>query len=193
MKAIATILTVGLAAVSLSCYSQAGPEPKAEAYQSCCGTQPVEFSFEDKRVFVPNAFTPNGDKVNDYFAPFVNETISDVWGFAIYSAEGDTLLYLREHFFPNTEKVHEHGWNGLRPDGTPYKGLFRYRMRVDDKIARKFIVEGVACAIVCGKEAQVFQSKEGCFYPSQAGKEGTLEKEKASEEKICFQEISNQN
>lgn len=187
MKSIATILTIGMAGISLSCYSQEKPEPVVEAYKSCCGTQPVEFSFEDKRVYVPNVFTPNADKVNDYFVPYVNETISDVWGFAIYSAEGDTLLYLKEHFFPNPEKVNENGWDGLRPDGTVYKGLFRYRMRVDDKVARKYIVEGFACAIVCGKDAQVFQSKEGCFYPSQAGSEGKLARDKMSDEKVCFQ------
>lgn len=187
MRTLAKIIALSGLFSTPSCSAQARPEPIAEAYKSCCGAQPVEFSFEDKRVYVPNVFTPNADKVNDYFVPYVNETISDVWGFAIYSAEGDTLLYLKEHFFPNPEKVHEHGWDGLRPDGTAYKGLFRYRMRVDDKVARKYIVEGFACAIVCGEDAQVFQSKEGCFYPSQAGSEGKLARDKMSEEKVCFQ------
>jgi len=52
--------------------------------------------------------------------------------------------------------------------------------------ANKFFLEGQACAIICGAEAKVFKSKEGCYYPAQAGKSGKLDKSIASAEKDCF-------
>lgn len=169
---------------SQTCFSQKEPNPVNE-YESCCGTQPVEFSYEKKKVFVPNAFTPNGDGVNDYFIPFVNETVTDIWWFSIYSAKGDTLLY-QSMYLDLKSDSRTIGWNGLRPDGTPYKGLFSYQMRIDDQEANKHIVEGFACAILCDSKTKILKTKDGCFYPSQSAGHGKLDKSKNNEEKGCF-------
>jgi hypothetical protein len=186
MKNIFKLLSVALLCGAQTCSAQDNPEPVVKEYESCCGTEPVEFAFEKKQVYVPNAFSPNKDGVNDYFVPYVNDVVTDIWGFSIYSATGDTLLYQIPYFNSKIE-IRNYGWNGLRPDGTAYKGLFRYKMRIDDRNANKHIVEGAACAIICGPEAKIFQSKQGCFYPIQAGEQGKLSKDKANEEKVCFQ------
>jgi len=169
-----------------SCLAQTSPEvPVAEEYKSCCGTEPVEFAFRNEKVYVPNVFTPNGDGVNDYFMPYVNKEVGGVWGFTVYSARGDTILFQREYFNYDRE-IENYAWNGLRKDGSRYKGLFKYKMRVDDKAAVKQIVEGSACAIVCDPDAKIFRNKEGCFYPVQAGKEGDLDKNTENGESKCF-------
>ncbi|MDR6807501.1 hypothetical protein J2Y45_004701 [Dyadobacter sp. BE34] len=168
-----------------TCAAQDASKVAAQEYESCCGTQPVEFSYEKKRIYVPNVFTPNRDGVNDYFFPVVNDVVTDVWGFAVYSIEGDTMLY-QKPYFNSKMPVQEYGWDGLRPDGSRYKGAFRYKMRVDDMQANKHIVEGRACAIICGSGSEVFQTKSGCYFPVQAGKDGTLDKSIASGEKGCF-------
>ncbi|GAA4419287.1 hypothetical protein GCM10023187_53450 [Nibrella viscosa] len=159
-------------------------------YEGCCGAQPVEFTRAKKQIYVPNAFTPNGDGVNDYFRPYVNDEVGTVWGFTILSATGDTVLFMRPRFDgSDSTKLSYYAWNGLRKDGTRYKGLFKYRMRVDDKMANKDIIEGTACAIVCGPEANYFQSKQGCFFPAQAGeneKKGKLESARKNRETNCF-------
>ncbi|MDR6807511.1 hypothetical protein J2Y45_004711 [Dyadobacter sp. BE34] len=164
---------------------QSNAKTSFEGYESCCGTQPVEFSYEKKRIYVPNVFTPNKDGVNDYFFPVVNDVVTDIWGFAIYSAEGDTMLY-QKSYFNSKMPVQEYGWDGLRPDGSRYKGAFRYKMRVDDVRAKKDIVEGRACAIICGSEAEIFRTKSGCYFPVQAGQDGTLDKSVANGETNCF-------
>ncbi|WP_353717291.1 hypothetical protein [Dyadobacter sp. 676] len=181
-SSILLLLLFGAVGTSLN---QSGRKPVPEEYESCCGTQPVEFSYEKKRIYVPNVFTPNKDGVNDYFYPVVNDVVTNVWGFAVYSAEGDTMLY-QKPYFNSKMPVHEYGWNGLRPDGSRYKGAFRYKMRVDDIRAKKDIVEGHACAIICGSGAEVFRTKSGCYFPVQAGKEGTLDKSVMNGETDCF-------
>lgn len=188
MKNFILLVSVLLFTSAHTCSSQvAEPQTDSKEYQSCCGTQPVEFAFASKKVYMPNVFTPNKDGVNDYYAPNVNDAITDVWGFTIYSAEGDTILFQKPYF--NTKmKLDEYGWNGLRPDGSRYKGLFKYKMRVDDKKANKHIVTGQACAIQCGPDAKIFKTKSGCFYPVQASKgvAGTLDKSILTLERDCF-------
>ncbi|GGM82635.1 hypothetical protein GCM10010967_12890 [Dyadobacter beijingensis] len=188
MRQFFLLITILFITSAQTCSSQdAQPQMDSKEYQSCCGTQPVEFTFSAKKVYMPNVFTPNRDGVNDYYAPNINDVITDVWGFTIYSAEGDTVIFQKPHF--NTKmKLEEYGWNGLRPDGSQYKGLFKFKMRVDDKQANKHVVTGQACAIQCGPDAKIFQSKSGCFFPVQASKgvSGTLDKSVSTLEKGCF-------
>jgi hypothetical protein len=186
MKTLLNLFFIVMLGAAHSCSAQETPQVVSKDYEACCGTEPVEFTYDKKQVYVPNVFSPNKDGLNDYFAPFVNDVVTDIWGFSVYSAKGDTLLYQVPYFNTKME-INKYGWNGLRADGTAYKGLFHYKMRVDDIDANKHIVEGSACAVVCGPDAKVFQSKQGCFYPLQAGPEGKLIKDKANEEKICFQ------
>lgn len=181
LKSITILVIV---ASSQNCFSQKDHNPDNE-YESCCGTQPVEFSHDKKKVFVPNVFTPNGDGVNDYFTPFVNETVTDIWWLSIYSAKGDTLLYQTLYLDPKSDSRTK-GWNGLRPDGTPYKGLFLYQMRIDDREANKHIIEGSGCVILCDPKTKIFKTKDGCFYPSQSAGQGKLDKSKNNQEKGCF-------
>lgn len=86
--------------VTLSVYNQFGCVDTATAFintKPCC------------EVFVPNAFTPNGDGNNDYFKPMlqngqilVSMQIFDRWGKRVYDNE-------------NIKK----GWNGNYPNGDP--------------------------------------------------------------------------
>lgn len=62
----------------------------------------------DPYIFVPNAFTPNGDGQNDFFRPFYPDAIVTELYFAVYDRWG-SIVY-------ETDNIRADGWNGT------YKG-----------------------------------------------------------------------
>ena len=62
----------------------------------------------DPYIFVPNAFTPNGDGQNDYFRPFYPDAIVTELYFAVYDRWG-SIVY-------ETDNIRSDGWDGT------YKG-----------------------------------------------------------------------
>lgn len=61
-----------------------------------------------QEVFVPNAFTPNNDGINDELTVFASPQVERVVGFQIFSRWGE-LVYAQFDFPPNDLQF---GWNG---------------------------------------------------------------------------------
>lgn len=59
-------------------------------------------------VYIPNAFSPNGDGQNDFFAIYSNNSVRQVLDLKIYDRWGQ-LMFENEDFPPNTEPQ---GWDG---------------------------------------------------------------------------------
>lgn len=66
----------------------------------------------DLKVYVPNAFSPNGDGVNDYFTVFADNSVARVNYLRIFDRYG-TLIFEKRDMLPNQETI---GWDGT------YKG-----------------------------------------------------------------------
>ena len=176
-----------------SCSGQsADPEQKGAAtplpkeYEACCGSESVETQFGKNKayVYVPNAFTPTGDGVNDLFRPFIDEGVLVVRSIAIISATGDTVLFQRRDF--DYKFMDANAWTGYRSNGTKYTGLFKYSISVINKERELTIITGQACCIQCGPNTAGFKTKDGCFFPAQAKSDGKLDKQADHKEKDCF-------
>jgi gliding motility-associated-like protein len=63
----------------------------------------------DYQVYIPNAFTPNGDGSNDFFLIFAGSDVVEVENFEIYSRWGERVFQMQE-FPPNDPR---YGWNGV--------------------------------------------------------------------------------
>ncbi|TDB60871.1 hypothetical protein [Arundinibacter roseus] len=182
---------IALAFTLQGCPTQDKEDPNAalpKEYASCCGVKPVTFEFKTGSIYIPNAFTPNEDGINDEFYPFVSADIHGTIGFSITSAEGDTVLYNRNEFL--YDQIKNLAWNGQRPDGTVYRGKFKYSVGVISKGPTKElkIIEGEACSILCEPGTKDLKARKTCFYPSMAAKNkdfGKLDVKLASNEKDC--------
>lgn len=82
------------------------------SYDSCTAAEIDTFSVIDcdcaKALFVPNAFTPNGDGQDDVFYPRSGRGIERIISFRIYNRWGN-LLFEKESISPNDIS---NAWNG---------------------------------------------------------------------------------
>lgn len=77
-------------------------------------------------VFIPNAFSPNNDGINDLFRVYAPKGISEVLEFCIYNRWGD-LIFTQKNYDPQNTS---HGWDG-RFNGAPLNpGVFVYSARL---------------------------------------------------------------
>jgi hypothetical protein len=171
-----------------NCSAQIDPvsvnEPLTGKYEGCCGAESVEFTKDDAYMYVPNVFTPNGDGANDWFVPSINEYILGFDSYLIFTAE-DSIIFSKTGF--NYDHVENYAWDGNTPDGKPYIGPFKYEFWVFVKGGGIQVIKGKACRIECGPDAAAFKGQEGCFYPSQVGANGRLDKGVPNKEVACFE------
>ena len=82
---------------------------------------------EVRKAWLPNAFSPNGDGVNDFFTVFANTSnVEIVEDFKVFDRWGG-VLYERKEFVPNELRL---GWDGTF-NGKPLpSGLFLYTTTV---------------------------------------------------------------
>ncbi len=80
-------------------------------------------------VYVPNAFTPNGDQVNDRLTVYANEDVQMIDHFAIYDRWGE-LVFQQRNFLPNDPSV---GWDGAFRETPVRPAVFAYLVQWRDK------------------------------------------------------------
>lgn len=185
MKNLFNFLLWALAVTSIiSCAKKDSTAVIVKEYESCCGLDPVVVTINKTTLYIPNVFTPNGDGVNDRFIPVTNQGIFGIADYYLTDTAG-VILYNRT-VLNLIDSFEENAWNGLDKNGKPYKGQFDYYLTVVTKAGEAKFVKGKACSIVCGPDATVFRTKEGCYYATQASKEGLLDKTLPTKESDCF-------
>jgi len=62
----------------------------------------------ETKVFIPNAFSPNGDGMNDYFTLFANDQVVEILELSIFDRWGEHV-FQQYNFEPNVPVI---GWDG---------------------------------------------------------------------------------
>ncbi len=89
----------------------------------CTATSRVQLTVENAyEVYIPTAFSPNGDGINDYFTVFGGANVSEVIGLKIYARKGD-LVFAKSNFAPGTEAL---GWDGTHRSEPLNGGVYVY-------------------------------------------------------------------
>ncbi len=77
-------------------------------------------------VFIPNAFSPNNDQVNDVFRPFTADTVVEIEHFSVYDRWGN-LLYEATNSIPNDPKI---GWDGTFRGSNVSEDIYIYTAKI---------------------------------------------------------------
>jgi gliding motility-associated-like protein len=122
----------------LSCYQCLNPEINPEKggliriqitdLFGCTASATAQITVDNTfTVFIPNAFSPNGDGINDFITVFAGtDQVKEVKRFEIYNRFGD-LVFSREGFQPNDEYL---GWNGTKAAQKLNPGTYLYSVVV---------------------------------------------------------------
>ena len=81
----------------------------------------------EHEVYVPNAFSPNGDGYNDSFTVFADDNVLQVRRMAVFERWGGQV-FLAENFYPNDLTS---GWKGKWKGGDAPEGLYIWMAEVE--------------------------------------------------------------
>lgn len=133
----------------LSCYNCTSPmasPPRDTEFEvtvvdtnGCLSTSRIIVRVDLPQVWVPNAFSPNGDQINDWV--FVHGSDADVTRiniFQIFDRWGNSV-FENKLFAPNDFRA---GWNGRYRDEKCLPGVYVYWAEVELSNGTKWIVKG---------------------------------------------------
>lgn len=81
----------------------------------------------DDLFYIPNAFSPNDDGINDVFRVYAGPAVTDILRLAVYDRWGGEV-FLQENASPTDALA---GWDGTRPGGlNPTAGVYIYQVEV---------------------------------------------------------------
>ncbi|MEZ4959698.1 MAG: gliding motility-associated C-terminal domain-containing protein [Saprospiraceae bacterium] len=89
-------------------------------------------------VYIPNAFSPNNDNINDFFTVFADQTIKRVNSLLVFDRWGEKM-FEKHGFQPNMEQI---GWDGRFQGKFLDPAVFVYWAEVEYLDGRKELFEG---------------------------------------------------
>ena len=92
----------------------------------------------DVVIYVPNAFTPNADGVNDVWLPIISNYGDEFFEVVVYSRWGELLFRSND---PNV------GWNGKHNGKLVEAGVFTYKITYGDLFNNKYVKTGTVTVV----------------------------------------------
>ncbi len=83
---------------------------------------------KSRDIFIPNAFSPNQDGINDSFYPYGGFEIVAIHSMHVYDRWGGKVFELNEEFLPNDPDM---GWDGIARNKPAEPGTYLYTMNVE--------------------------------------------------------------
>ncbi|MBK9012718.1 MAG: gliding motility-associated C-terminal domain-containing protein [Saprospiraceae bacterium] len=105
----------------------------------CMASDDITVFVEKNRpVYVPNAFSPNDDGLNDVFTIYAGKSVKEIKSFVVFSRWGETV-YQYLNFTPNDPLV---GWDGTHRDKPLQASVFTWFAEIEFVDGRVEIYRG---------------------------------------------------
>ena len=83
---------------------------------------------KERKIFIPNAFSPNADGANDYMTIFADlRSVQDISNFRVFNRWG-ALVFERDNLMPNVETE---GWDGYFNGKKMQSGVYIYSVEIE--------------------------------------------------------------
>ncbi|MDZ7740685.1 MAG: gliding motility-associated C-terminal domain-containing protein [Bacteroidota bacterium] len=89
------------------------------SFKGCTSTDTLQILWTGEALFLPNAFTPNGDGINDIFKPIARYDYVQDYHLLIYNRWGQMIFESNDL---------DKGWNGRLNDKPAMSGTYVYRI-----------------------------------------------------------------
>lgn len=91
-----------------------------------------------QNVYVPNVFSPNGDRINDYFNLITDSSVDRIDDLKIYDRWGE-LIFQSNNIQPNGEQG---AWDGSFREHLAMPGVYVYMISYTNKLGHRFSLVG---------------------------------------------------
>lgn len=82
---------------------------------------------KNRGIYIPNAFSPNGDGVNDLLQVYTGPNVARILDFKVFDRWGEMVF--SDQNFPSNDP--SHGWNGQFKDKIMNPAVFAYKVEVE--------------------------------------------------------------
>ena len=131
-------------------------------FHGCCNNAPVSERVGNAVIYLPNLFTPNDDKVNDW-CYLLGDSIANISSFEVRDRKGN-IVFQANNIQANDPEA---GWEG-KVNGTIQKGLYSVSFTVQALDGTLGSFESSVCNYPCGQiEADELISIDGCHFASE--------------------------
>jgi len=178
LKTITSPLLLALViTLNTACKDKNDDGGNANGLTSCCDTAPLQAEFDLAKVYIPNAFTPNGDGINDIFFVYGSSNLEKVNSFSIF--DGTTMIFEKNDFLPNDPQL---GWAGILSSGNKAEdGVYTYKVSLTSTSNETAEYEGAVC-LRGSSPIPCVDSESDCAYSIQHNGEGAFDAFLPSEE-----------
>jgi len=152
---------------------------------NCCAQEPVDVMVGNGRVYIPSAFTPDGDGLNDFFQIVADSNIVRIDSFVVYALPDSIAVFSRSNL---TDFRVDQGFSGV-VFGEIRSASYAFLIEVTARDGTARVLRNRVCALPCPPPVTLSEPRflSSCTFGNQLDSAGYFDRTVASGETLsCY-------